>query len=422
MENYSSFLNDLKQLISFESVLATPKKDMPFGEGVYNALNWFLHKAQSFGFQTINYNNYIGEVVFGEGEEIGIIGHLDVVPVGGGWETDPFTLTEKDGYLYGRGIMDDKGPLLLCLYILKELKDSGKLPTKKFRLIVGCNEESGWQDVEYLATKSHFPKYGFSPDGNFPISYAEKGMAIVEFTIPKLKNFSLVSGGTVINAVCGEATAVPNEKGIDQTLLAKRNLTLKDGKIVAIGKSAHGSTPRLGINAIKLLFDYFLDMGEDVKDVIDCLFNDRENIFGMQNEQGTVTFSPDIITQDDQKIIIKCDCRFPYPFTFEDVKQKFDKFNIDYTYQIKHPTQYVEKEGDFVSTLLNAYNSVTKENATPLSQGGSTFARVFEKGCAFGPEFEGHDNAIHQPNEHVLIDDLLKMYQIYKNAIFALSK
>ena len=68
MENYSSFLNDLKQLISFESVLATPKKDMPFGEGVYNALNWFLHKAQSFGFQTINYNNYIGEVVFGEGE------------------------------------------------------------------------------------------------------------------------------------------------------------------------------------------------------------------------------------------------------------------------------------------------------------------------------------------------------------------
>ena len=167
-----------------------------------------LEHAREMGFETINYDNYAGEVCFGEGQEIGIIGHLDVVPVGEGWQTNPFELVEKDGFLFGRGVLDDKLPMLLVLYALNELKNSGEKTNKRFRLFLGCNEETGWKDLDYLKSKTTMPEYGFSPDGNFPVCYAEKGIYIIKVQIPKLKNFSSLSGGTVINAVCAHATAI----------------------------------------------------------------------------------------------------------------------------------------------------------------------------------------------------------------------
>ncbi len=201
MNNFNEYITDLKTLISFKSVLSTPKADAPFGAGIKECLSFFLDLATKMGFETINYDNYAGEIAFGKGEEIGIIGHLDVVPIGIGWTTDPFTLIEKDGVYYGRGLSDDKTPLLSCLYALKELKDSGFSVNRKFRLIVGCDEESGWRDIEYLQTKTTLPKFGFSPDGNFPLTYAEKGIVEVSFSFPKLKNFTDVKGGTVDKTV-----------------------------------------------------------------------------------------------------------------------------------------------------------------------------------------------------------------------------
>ena len=193
MENFDSFYRDLEKLISYKSVKGERKNNAPFGEEIKNALRFFLARAEELGLNTVNYDDYLGEVYVGEGEEIGIIGHIDVVPAGSGWNTDPFSLTEKDGTYYGRGLSDDKTPLLTCLYILKELKDSKKPLKKKFRLFIGCDEESGWQDVEYAKTKTVFPTFGFSPDGDFPVSYAEKGMAIATFYFdkPKFVNWSM---------------------------------------------------------------------------------------------------------------------------------------------------------------------------------------------------------------------------------------
>lgn len=420
MLDFNSFLSDLKQLISFKSVNAEKEDGMPFGEQNYRALTFFLDLAKSMGFDTINYDGYGGEVYFGKGEEVGIIGHLDVVPTGIGWDSDPFTLTEKDGVLYARGIVDDKTAPLLCLYALKELKDSGKPLGRKIRLIVGCDEESGWRDIDYISSKTTIPEYGFSPDGNFPLSYAEKGITIVTFTLPLLKNFSCVKGGTVVNAVCDYATAIPTEKGVDEKLLKKHGLSLKDGVIESRGKASHGSAPHLGINALKALFNYFADMGEDVGNVIEYLFNDKGGVKLIKNEQGITTLSPDIIKEEDGKIKIICDCRIPAPATLSDLIPVFDSFCIDYVATEKHPPVMVEKDGWFVDCLLSAYNEVTGDKATPISLGGSTFARAFNKGCAFGPEFPNKDYNIHDANEHVSVDDLLKSYEIYKRAIFNL--
>lgn len=423
MFDFVSFKNDLKKLISYQSIHGEKTSSAPFGEQNKLALNFFLSLAEKMGFQTINYDNYAGEVIFGEGQEIGVIGHLDVVPVSNiGWNSNPFVLTEKDGFLYGRGVSDDKGPTLLNLYALKELKDNGIKPNCKFRLFVGCNEEDGWEDIEYLKTKTTMPEYGYSPDGNFPLSYAEKGVFQVRFSFPKFKNFSNIKGGSAINAVCDYAS-VESLLPINNVLLKTLSLSSDGNKIESFGKAAHGSMPHLGKNAIKPLLQYLASMGEDTENIVKFLFDDALGLSKLENEQGTVTFSPNVIFEDENKVFITCDCRIPAPFNFEDIKNVIDQFGFDYSLlPHTHPPVCVAKDGFFVQTLLSAYNSVTGENKQPISMCGSTFARAFNKGCAFGMDFLTYETNIHDANERVKISDLATAYEIYYTALKSLAE
>lgn len=418
MKDYPSFMKNLKTLIGINSEFSTPKKNMPFGQGVHDALDFFLQTAKSFGFETINYDNYIGEVVFGQGEEIGIIGHLDVVPAGPGWETDPYTLTEKDNVLYGRGVSDDKTPLLSCLYALKELKEEGIIPKRKIRLFTGCDEESSWRDVDYFLTKSTFPEYGFSPDGNFPLSYAEKAIYKVEFIIPCLKNFHDITGGTVINSVCALAHVYADKTVVDATLLNKYGLTVSEnGLIESVGVAAHGAHPDQGKNALTALFEYFLACGENVESVLSNLFYDAKGIMKITTEQGNVTLSPNLIREGEGKIFIDCDLRFPYPITIERLTPIFDSFGIEYILTKNKDPLYVPKEGWFVKTLMDAYNQTTGKLCQPDFLCGSTFARAFKFGCAFGPDFLTSDTKIHTAGENLSISDMLTAFNVYKSAI-----
>lgn len=418
MKNFNEFTKDLKELIAIESVNGKKEKDAPFGKNVKEALNKFLSIAKGFNFKTVNYDNYGGEVIVGNGEEVGIIGHIDIVPVGNGWDTPPLELVVKDGNFYGRGVADDKLPTLLILYVLKELTDDGVKFNKKFRLIVGCNEETGWQDVEYIKKKTKLPKYGFSPDGNFPVSYSEKGIYILSFELPKFKNFKNLEGGFAVNAVCDKASVIdsnPNDE-----LIKKYNLERKGNTIISHGIASHGSAPQNGVNAFINLFLYMKERGEEVDKFLD-LFFDTEKIMQKENEQGNITYSLDIVEKEGGKSVIKADCRIPAPFTFDTVKENFDRFGIKYTVLEKHPPFMVDKNSEFVNCLLNAYNDKTGENLTAVKMGGSTFARVFNKGCAFGMEFKNCDYKMHTANEFMPISDIEKGYEIYKQAIINLN-
>ena len=411
----------LNNLLSFNSIKGQPAKNAPFGQETRKAYDYFMSLAKSFGFETIDYDGYAGEVIYGDGEEIGIIGHLDIVPVGTGWSVPPLGLTEKDGYYYGRGISDDKGPMLCCLYALKELKDEKIKFNKKIRLIVGCNEESGWKDLEYLNTKTTLPEFGFSPDGNFPIGYAEKGVYHTIITIPSLKKFKNLSGGTAINAVCGYASCQTTEK-IDDSLLADLGLTKSNEKIESVGVSCHGSTPWIGKNAIKALFELFLNCGEQVENAYNYLFNDLSWINSLESEQGFTTISPNLIKEKDDKIIISCDVRLPAPCTKEQLKERLDKTGLDYSFTENHPPFMTDKDGWFVQTLTNSYNQVMNANEIPQSLGGSTFARAFKKGVSFGPQFPFEKGVAHNPDERIKVKDFDKLYEIYKLAISELVK
>lgn len=421
MKNYQLFIKTLSDLIAFKTVQGAPSENAPFGIENKNALDYTLSLAKEFGFETINYNGYIGEVSFGNGEEIGIIGHLDVVPEGEGWDTDPYTLTIKDGYLYGRGVSDDKSPILLCLFALKELKDSNIVPNKKFRLFFGLNEENGWKDVDYLKTQTTLPKKGFSPDADFPVIYAEKGPSRIDFHLSIPKNLTDIS--TIGNA----GNAVPNhayiKAPIDKTLIEKYNLKINGDKIESFGKSAHGSKPHLGKNALKPLFEYLNELnGGNLKDLVDNFFNDAQKISQYGNETGYATFSPNLARIENGDLVISVDFRTPAKFKIEQFYPLFNNICSNYKLTRFRKPHFVNPNSNFVKTLVNAYNSIMKSDLKPVSCSGATFASVFEMGVAFGPEFIGSDNKIHEPNECMSEKELLLAYEIYKKALFDLAK
>ena len=420
--NYQEFLSDLKTLISFKSVHGKAEENAPFGIENKKALDFFLSVANRFGFSTINYDYYGGEIYYGEGEEIGIVGHLDVVPVGQGWNTDPFTLTEVDGWLYGRGIEDDKAPNLMCLYALKELKDEGVKFNRKIRLLIGCNEETGWEDVKYMKTKTTFPKYGFSPDSNFPLSYAEKGIYHLKVELPTFKKFKNLQGGSAVNAVCDYASVEVLDGAVNEELLTKYGLKLKGKVIESFGLSAHGSAPHKGKNALYPLLKYLEDMGEELHNLPTLLFTDGIGLSKFENEQGLTTISPDVVEYVDEKAILTCDIRLPAPFNINDIKENFALIKQNYQIIERHEPFMADKDGFLVNALLSAYNEVMKTDAKPQYQSGSTFARCFEAGCGFGFGDEKGTKGCHEANEGVSVEHLKNSYEVYKKAIYNLVK
>lgn len=197
-------VTSISESIRFDSSLADPIQDMPFGQGAADCLKHFLDTAERLGFETRNYDNYAGEVLFGEGEEaFAVLAHLDVVPAGNGWARDPFGGEIADGRIWGRGAMDDKGPAFCALYAMKALKDEGFRPNKTIKLIVGCNEENGWACIEHYEKAAAMPEVGFSPDGGFPVIYAEKGILHVRLHFPVSDApFIFFEGGESYNMVC----------------------------------------------------------------------------------------------------------------------------------------------------------------------------------------------------------------------------
>ncbi len=414
ISNNEKFIKELTNLISFKSKLGKAEENAPFGVEIKNALNYFLELARSFGFETVNYDNYFGEVVWGEGEEFGIIGHLDVVPEGRNWDTDPYTLTKKDGKYFGRGMQDDKTPLLMCLFAMASLKEKGIVPNKKVRLFLGCDEENDWRCVDYFLKNNKFPKYGFSPDSDFPAVYAEKGIYLLKFEYEYDGKFSNIGGGTVFNAVCDYASA----KGeIDQKIASAFNLTVENGAIVSKGKAAHSSMPEKGINAFKNLFAYMSKLDEKLKPLCENVFFDGKKISELKNDVGLVTFSPNLVSQKDGKISVTVDLRIPYGIDLNKVTALLDKTEIPYSVKQKRKPLYVDKNSEIVTKLLGAYQSVTGEVTEPKSLGGVTFSSVFEKGVAFGPEFEDEKGNIHEPNEFMSEEKMNKAYEIYLKAI-----
>ncbi len=428
MERYlTQAVNAICESVGFDSSLAEAEEGMPFGRGAAECLRHFLALAEKMGFETKNYDNYVGEVCFGHGAPFAVLAHLDVVPAGQGWDTNPFEAVIKDGKIYGRGTTDDKGPAIAALFAMKALKDEGFEPNKRIKLIVGCNEECGWACIEHYKKVAALPDVGFSPDANFPVIYAEKGIAHVKFSFPvNPALFDDFRGGDRANMVCDYCEAKP--LFINPERANALGISVEKDLLVSRGKSAHGSTPEEGKNAIEPLLTYFAD-DESVKRVLNCLFRDEYRLKEIKDETGFLTLSPDVVEyirpqkySQNGTLRILTDIRYPATFTLAELQGKLRLFGVEYEMVSHQAPLYHEKDSELITTLCKVYEQFSGVKSEPIAIGGGTYARALKFGVAFGPEIEGEEVTIHQANEYITIDRIALMLNVYKEALKRLTK
>lgn len=462
LKRKDELLYQLKSFLTIESVLdeSTAGPNAPFGLKVAEALEFMLNLGEKDGFPVKNVDGYAGHIEMGQGEElIGVLGHVDVVPAGDGWTSPPFTPEIRDGKLFARGAIDDKGPTLAAYYAMKIIKELELPLSKRVRLILGGDEESLWRCMDHYFKKEEMPLMGFSPDADFPIIHAEKGLMDIllegktgdgetkEHHAWTLKEWK---AGQRANMVPDLATAILVGDGDVfelkekvQSFLVDRNIQgyaeeNNEGVTIVIkGKAHHGSEPHRGLNAAlelaRLLQDVPLDSdgkryNQMIVDLfVDSFFGEKLGIAQEEKVLGPLTVNAGVfgyeqggscfarvnvrypLTGDDQEILRTIDERVkPYGLTSAIVDHK--------------PVHYCDENHPLVKTLAKVYEEQTGEPAKLLTIGGGTYARVLKTGVAFGPLFPGGEETAHQRDEYISVDDLLKATAIYAQAIYELAK
>ncbi len=418
---FDQAVKSICESIRFDSSLGKHTSKTPFGKGAADCLDHYLDLAKSLGFDTVNYDGYVGEVLFGSGEEFAILCHLDVVPAGDGWTKEPFGGEVSDGKIWGRGAMDDKGPAICCLYALKALKDKGFYPNKRIKLIVGCNEESGWGCIEHYKECAHMPDTGFSPDANFPVIYAEKGILQLRLHFPIMRApFLHLEGGKQANMVCDYCESTP--RSLTVTKARELGLVIEKKRVISYGKSAHGSTPELGVNAILPVLRFYESKSEVVRHIIECVFDDIYGLRQLEDETGKLTMSPNVIKYRKGQILVNVDIRYPATLSEKQVLEKVKRFGVVYeTVHFQKPL-YHDKDSRLIQTLLSTYEECTGEKAEPIAIGGGTYARALKNGVGFGPEMPGDVPCIHMADEHITLDRVQLLLDVYEKAIERLTK
>ena len=445
-----AFIKDLKGLINIASIRedAIPEQHAPFGKGCRDALDYMLNLALRDGFKVHDYQGYAGVIEYGEGvESVGVLAHLDVVPVGEGWTKDPFEAQIEQGILFGRGVLDDKGPAMAAYYALKMLKDHNRQFSRKILLILGCDEESGMECMNYYCEHGEIPTLGFTPDADFPVIYGEKGGLHVRLHGDATTVIERMHAGERANIVIGKAEATV--KGWNEKYQELFDFYLKSNQLqgkVTIedefttlfieGVFAHGAMPYNGVNAAVHLLNFIGSAYGDVfaKQLADLLGNWTGKGLGIDFEgayMGFLTMNVGIVNIEHQHADILLDIRYPndadVAYLHEQLKQRVKEMQtpLQIDFKVKAEPLFVDPNSNLVTTLTKVYRKYSHdETSANITIGGGTYAKKFKNFVAFGPEFpkrNGKDTIFvggpHQRDEGIRLKDLYTAIAIYTEAI-----
>ncbi|WP_096152898.1 MULTISPECIES: dipeptidase PepV [Bacillus] len=444
----------IKSVLDEESASATA----PFGQGIDDALQFLLKKGEQDGFIVKNVDHYAGHIEHGQGEDIvGVLCHVDVVPEGDGWTSAPYSAEIREGKIFARGAMDDKGPTMAAYYAMKIVKELGLPLSKRVRVIIGTDEESSWKCVDHYFKHEAMPTLGFAPDADFPIIYAEKGIGDIQLSFHPEKMESSeetillsFSSGRRLNMVPDLATATVQVSGDLSDFSAAFNSYLekneldgeytKEGNAITFnlkGVSAHAMEPNNGVNAGYHLATFLSEQELDCNGKNYVQFVADKLAFDSRGEKLSIDFQDDI-TGDltvntgifsytaDNGGKLGVNIRFPVTCDTDEVKQKLVEATANYGMEVTKyavsKAHHVPQDHPLIQTLQKVYEEQTGEKAELLSIGGGTYARSLEAGVAFGPLFPGRADVAHQKDEHIYVEDLLKATAIYAQAIYELAK
>lgn len=448
-ENRGSILRDITRLVAVPSVEGAPEPGAPFGPGPRAALDKALEIAAELGLSVHNADGYIGWAETGPiapGQKyLATITHCDVVPEGSGWDADPYTVRVRDGWLLGRGVADDKGPGILCLYALSYLKRSG-IPLKyPVRALLGTNEETHMHDVDYYAAHFEQPAFCFTPDAEFPVCNGEKGGLNGELVSPVLSDGVILdfAGGTARNAVPDRAACTVR---LPQSALCRTDgATFEDGGngttiLRGWGKSGHAAMPQGTVNAIGRIVDCLLESGvcspaeTAYLRVLHTLHASTDGsalgIAARDEVFDPLTIIGGTIEKKDGRLRQSFDCRYPTSTTAERLTAAL-KDVCGSAAALENVSSrvpfYIAADSPAIQTLITTYNDVTGENKAPFTMGGGTYARHFPYAVSFGPEhtdlpLPAFAGPMHGANEGAPFDKLIEALKIYILALIRLQE
>ncbi|MGN1333514.1 MAG: M20/M25/M40 family metallo-hydrolase [Anaerovoracaceae bacterium] len=409
VENRTNIIKDIIDLVRIESVNGDK-------EGNARALRHILHRAENMGMKTmLSAKGDIGIIEIGQGKElIGILTHVDVVGVGDieKWSYPPFEGKIAKGCIWGRGVVDDKGPAVMCLYALKAIKELEIPLNKRIWLIVGTSEESEWTDIASFKEEFEMPDCGFSPDGDFPIYNREKGYCDVEllFEEPCRNMMEKVEAGDSPNSIPSKAVFKLKEQ---------EEMTFH-------GISCHSSVPGMGINAIEkmIVSQGFRTEFNFVRFISDFLSKDYNGTrLGIddpkwaENDSLDKTIAvPTILTLTEEGVKLNINLRLWFDVTREKVESSFEKFSSEYGYTFKisdylEPMEVSEDE-EFLQLMADVYESYGLKSSFRTAA-GTSYAKSMEHFVSWGPVFETEPSCAHMENERLSIESMILASQIY---------
>lgn len=446
-----NFVSDLERLININSVRTAPTENAPFGEGCKRVLDEAEKILSEHGFKMTNFENYAGETNLGASPGLMLLAHLDVVPEGDNWTRKPFKMEREGDIVYGRGTTDDKGAALAMIYALEAIREVYGDSEKGVRLVLGCGEETGSEDMDYYFSKRETLPYTLSPDADYPLINIEKGRFAPFFTKNANPDGNIISinGGDTQNIVPPKANAVI--KGIDLETAKKYCAEAENNtgaeikceeengniRIFVMGTAAHAAQPHKGNNAQTALIKLLADMpltGEahDTCKKLAELFPHKETdgfsigVKMSDEKSGELTLNFGVLTYSDGTFRCGTDLRLPLGATKENIKDVIESrlltagFNYEGDPEMR-PVHFVDENSPLIKTALAVYEDYTGKEGKCLAIGGGTYVHDIEGGVAFGIEFEGKDYRIHSNDEFADINELLLTAKMYAQIIKELS-
>lgn len=347
---------------------------------------------------------------------------------------------------------------MASLFAMRAIQETRLPVRRRARLILGGDEESGWECMEHYFAHEEQPLMGFTPDATFPIIQAEKGIANIqlvwnptETALGGRDSFVLVAleGGNRPNMVPDRAWADIVTESEHVNLIVQRvnewndkdkdhiqcNVYTDRIRIIADGISAHGSTPEQGVNAIAILLrclahlyssfgveaPVWRSLANWASDASGCAMN----LDLADDLTGHLTANLGEIRFNGAELGAVWNIRYPLDRQPEDIISRLNAvtdFPAEWSVLGGHAPLKVDADHVLIRTLQKTYEEMTGETAQLLSIGGGTYARALDVGVAFGPLFPGREETAHKKDEYIILDDLVLCTKIYARALYALME
>ena len=459
----TEFITELQEMVRIPSVSRADlaKPGAPFGPDCRKMLDYALARGKACGFDTADHDGYAGSIYMGDPENaLGIIAHMDVVPVGDGWVYPPFegTYVPEQDAMIGRGVGDNKGPGVAGLFAMRMLRDFGWPLKHGIRLICGCSEETGMQDMKALLDNGMvFPKLSLVPDGSFPVNFGQKGSIGGALAIPCGGTVVSFEAGSVRNVVPDQAVCVLalDEAALRQALdgldpQITEHITVsasENGTIVsAVGRAAHAAGPGAGISAIHLLTRALSLTGilegtagtamDRICELTKDPYGESEGAACRDDISGELTLVYGVAHLQDGMLTLSIDSRCPILVDVNETADKLQEYWTKQGFVINRLSTgkpfYIPKDDPRVTALMDLYREVTGRDDQPYTMGGGTYSKVVPNAITFGSGLpggrslgdflpEGHGGA-HGKDEVVCMDKLHTCAKLYAAALAMLDE